>query len=126
MVLNIAFVAIGGFFGAISRFGMSNWIKGKYPSKFPIATLIINLLGAFLLGLIFGANLSNLWRLLLGTGFMGAFTTFSTFKLENIQLLQTKGNWKILFLYIGLSYTLGILLAFIGIKLGVILAANKM
>ena len=126
MFLNIAFVAIGGFFGAISRFGMSNWIKAKYPSTFPIATLIINLLGAFLLGLIYGTNLTNLWRLLLGTGFMGAFTTFSTFKLENIQLLQTKGNGKTLVLYLGLSYTFGILLAFIGIKLGIILASNKM
>lgn len=117
MITNIALVAIGGFFGAMSRFGLSNWIKGRYPSTFPLATFIVNLVGSFLLGLIFGANLENTWRLLLGTGFMGAFTTFSTFKLESIQLHANR-NWKVLTLYLGFSYTLGILLAFIGIKLG--------
>ncbi|PLS04303.1 fluoride efflux transporter CrcB [Neobacillus cucumis] len=117
MITNIALVAAGGFFGALSRFGLSKLIKRRYPSTFPIATFIINLLGSFLLGLIFGANLENTWRLLLGTGFMGAFTTFSTFKLENIQL-QANRNWKVSILYLGLSYTLGIVLAFIGIKLG--------
>ncbi|MCM3117207.1 fluoride efflux transporter CrcB [Neobacillus sp. MER 74] len=117
MITNIALVAVGGFFGAMSRFGLSILIKGKYPSTFPLATLIINLFGSFLLGLIFGANLENTWRLLMGTGFMGAFTTFSTFKLENIQLL-TKRNWKMIILYLGMSYTFGILLAFIGMKLG--------
>ncbi|THE13417.1 fluoride efflux transporter CrcB [Bacillus timonensis] len=117
MILHIALVAVGGFLGAISRFGLSNFIKGRYPSAFPIATLFINLIGSFLLGLIFGAHLENTWKLLFGTGFMGAFTTFSTFKLENIQLLA-KRNWKEVLLYLGISYTFGILLAFIGIKLG--------
>lgn len=120
MVFNIGLVAIGGFFGAIARFGISNWIKGKYPATFPLATLFINLTGAFLLGLMIGANLGNSYRLLLGTGFMGAFTTFSTFKLEIIQL-HLKRNWKLMIVYLGLSYTLGILLAFIGIQLGGIL-----
>lgn len=110
------YVAIGGFFGAISRFGISNYIKAKYPSTFPISTLIVNLLGSFLLGLIIGANLVNSWKLLLGTGFMGAFTTFSTFKLDSIQLYMK--NKRILILYLGISYTFGILLAFAGIKLG--------
>lgn len=117
MAVNIALVAIGGFFGAISRFGMSSWIKSKIATIFPIATLIINLIGAFLLGIIIGANLSNDWRLLFGTGFMGAFTTFSTFKLENIQLHLGK-KWSMLILYLSVSYTFGILLAFVGMKLG--------
>lgn len=117
MITSIALVAIGGFFGAMSRFGMNSLIKSKYPLTFPLATLFVNLVGSFLLGLIFGAHLENTWRLLLGTGFMGAFTTFSTFKLENIQL-HAKGNWKVMILYLGISYTFGILLAFIGMKLG--------
>ncbi|MEH7418153.1 fluoride efflux transporter CrcB [Neobacillus drentensis] len=117
MVTNIALVAVGGFCGAISRFGLSNLIKGRYPTTFPFATLLINLAGSFLLGLIFGANIENTWRLLLGTGFMGAFTTFSTFKLENIQLHEKK-HGKVLALYLTISYTCGILLAFLGMKLG--------
>ncbi|MBA2875574.1 fluoride efflux transporter CrcB [Thermaerobacillus caldiproteolyticus] len=110
-------VAIGGFFGAIARFGMSNWFKKRYPSSFPIGTFVINLIGAFLLGYIIGEGLDKSWQLLLGTGFMGAFTTFSTFKLESIQLHADK-KWKILAVYLGTSYTLGILLAFLGMKLG--------
>jgi CrcB protein len=117
MVLNITLVAIGGFFGAISRFGLSGWIKSRLATIFPIATLLINLIGSFLLGIIIGANFSNDWRLLFGTGFMGAFTTFSTFKLENIQLHMSK-KWNVLILYIGISYIFGILFAFAGMKLG--------
>lgn len=117
MGLNIALVAIGGFFGAVSRFGMTAWIKSKISTLFPIATLIINLIGAFLLGIIMGGNISNDWRLLFGTGFMGAFTTFSTFKLETIQLHMSK-KWNVLILYLCISYTFGILLAFAGMRLG--------
>ncbi|MCJ7842043.1 fluoride efflux transporter CrcB [Lederbergia sp. NSJ-179] len=112
-MLPILLVAIGGFFGAIARFWVSSLIKTQYP----IATLVVNLTGSFLLGLIIGANLENSLQLLFGTGFMGAFTTFSTFKLENIQLFKEK-KWDILVLYLALSYTLGIFLAFIGIKIG--------
>lgn len=117
MTIHIILVAIGGFFGAISRFGISNWMKNKFHFKFPIATLIVNLVGSFLLGMIMGANLDSSWQFLFGTGFMGAFTTFSTFKLENIQLHAHK-QWKLLFYYLGISYTFGILLAFAGIELG--------
>lgn len=120
MVLNIALVAVGGFFGAISRFGLSSLIKSKTTTTFPIATLIINLLGSFLLGIIIGSQLSSDWRLLFGTGFMGAFTTFSTLKLENVQLHANK-KWNILIPYLLLSYTFGILLAFAGMRLGVLL-----
>ncbi|MGV3466069.1 MAG: fluoride efflux transporter CrcB [Heyndrickxia sp.] len=119
-MINIALVAIGGFFGAISRFSLSNLIKSKTSSTFPFATLTVNLVGSFLLGIIIGANLANTWGLLLGTGFMGAFTTFSTFKLENI-ILHSNKNWKTLISYLVVSYTFGILLAFFGMKLGSVL-----
>lgn len=117
MMLSFCLVAVGGFLGAIARFWVSNWIKRKVPSSFPIATLIVNLVGSFLLGLIIGVNLEHSLQLLLGVGFMGAFTTFSTFKLENIQLHAEK-KWKTLMLYLGLSYTFGMFLAFIGIQIG--------
>lgn len=114
--MTFIYVAIGGFFGAVSRFGVSNFVKAKYPSTFPISTFLVNLLGSFLLGLIFGLNLTDSLKLLLGTGFMGAFTTFSTFKLDSIQLF--KKDKKMLILYLGFSYTFGILLAFAGMLLG--------
>ncbi len=73
------FVAIGGFFGAITRF----WISERLNSRFfPYGTLAVNVLGSFLLGLLFGSSASADERLLFGTGFLGAFTTFSTWLFE--------------------------------------------
>ncbi|WP_242143937.1 MULTISPECIES: fluoride efflux transporter CrcB [unclassified Bacillus cereus group] len=110
-------VAIGGFFGAITRFYISNWFKKRNKTSFPLATFLINITGAFLLGFIVGKGIDKSWQLLLGTGFMGAFTTFSTFKLESIQLFTNK-KCGTGFLYIGATYIIGIILACIGIKIG--------
>jgi CrcB protein len=116
-IMNIILVAAGGFFGAISRFAISNWGKKRYGGDFPYATLFINLLGSFLLGLLVGAKVAEGWRLFAGVGFMGAFTTFSTFKQESIQL-HAKKKGKVLFVYLVLSYVLGIGLAFLGFYIG--------
>ncbi|MGG0299316.1 fluoride efflux transporter CrcB [Bacillus albus] len=110
-------VAIGGFFGAITRFAINNWFKKRNKTSFPIATFLINITGAFLLGYIIGNGINTGWQLLLGTGFMGAFTTFSTFKLESVQLLTLK-KFSTLLLYVSTTYIIGILFAFLGMKLG--------
>lgn len=115
--INVLFVGVGGFFGAIARFSVSQIINSKFSYKIPVATLIVNLLGSFLLGLIIGSDIHNSTTLLLGTGFMGAFTTFSTFKLEGTQLLLKKKR-KEFIIYNLLSYGGGLLLAFFGIMLG--------
>ncbi|MCU5174259.1 MULTISPECIES: fluoride efflux transporter CrcB [Bacillus cereus group] len=107
-------VATGGFFGAITRFAISNWFK---KTSFPIATFLINITGAFLLGYIIGNGVTTGWQLLLGTGFMGAFTTFSTFKLESVQLLNRK-SFSTFLLYLSATYIVGILFAFLGMQLG--------
>ena len=91
-------VATGGFFGAITRFAISNWFKRRNKTQFPLATFLINITGAFLLGYIIGNGVTTGWQLLLGTGFMGAFTTFSTFKLEAVQLLNRKNISTFLFI----------------------------
>ncbi|MBM7645576.1 CrcB protein [Scopulibacillus daqui] len=118
MFINVLLVGIGGFFGAISRY----WISGKFNKKgdlkFPYGTLIVNLVGAFLLGLITASSLSASWQVLLGTGFMGAFTTFSTFKLENIQM-HLKRQRNVLIAYLAASYIGGIILAFLGMMISV-------
>ncbi|KFN01728.1 crcB-like family protein [Bacillus clarus] len=110
-------MATGGFFGAITRFTISNWFKKRNQTSFPIATFLINITGAFLLGYIMGNGIATDWQLLLGTGFMGAFTTFSTFKLEAVQLLNRK-NFITFLLYLSTTYIIGILFAFLGMKLG--------
>jgi fluoride exporter len=110
-------VAIGGFSGAISRFWVSNMIKQRLISNFPYATLCVNLIGSFFLGILFGLGINESVSLLFGTGFLGAFTTFSTFKLENIQF-HAKRKWKLLISYLIISYVFGILLAFLGVMLG--------
>jgi CrcB protein len=117
MLANSILVAIGGLLGALCRFAASLYAKKISRSAFPIATLFVNLLGAFLLGWISGKTPQPWISLLFGTGFLGAFTTFSTFKLESVQLFQHQ-NRTLGFAYLGVTYVLGILLAYIGIKLG--------
>ena len=110
-------VATGGFFGAITRFAISNWFKKRIKTQFPIATFLINITGAFLLGYIIGNGVTTGWQLLLGTGFMGAFTTFSTFKLKSVQIINRKKLY-IFLLYLSATYIIGIAFAFLGMKLG--------
>lgn len=87
-------VGIGGMLGALSRFLLSTWITSKASSRFPFATWIINISGSFCLGILAAYHLKNTipeWTwLLLGTGFLGAFTTFSTFAYETILLLKKR------------------------------------
>jgi Integral membrane protein possibly involved in chromosome condensation len=110
-------VLAGGSCGAVCRFGISSLIKRFISSEFPIATLLINMTGSFLMGLLVAAHPGNFNQLLLGTGFMGGFTTFSTFQFENITLFHKK-NYKSLSIYILSSFVLCILLAILGLRLG--------
>jgi fluoride exporter len=112
-MVNVLLICIGGFCGAISRFAVSGWSKKHFPSLFPYGTLFVNVLGSFLLGIIVGADIESGWKLLFGVGFMGSFTTFSTFKVEIIALIEKK-CWKIVSFYIGASYAGGLLFAFFG------------
>ncbi|XID94718.1 fluoride efflux transporter FluC [Paenibacillaceae bacterium WGS1546] len=115
-------VAAGGFLGACARYGWSAWMNRRFPAVFPHATLFINLSGSFALGLLYGADAGETILLWLGAGFMGAYTTFSTFNAENVQLAQNK-KWKTLAVYLGTSYLLGILLAYAGFEAGAFLFA---
>lgn len=117
MVFNFFMVGIGAAFGVIARVLSTNWIKKRWNSDFPLATFIVNMTGSLLLGFLTGLTISSSLTLLLGIGFMGSFTTFSTFQVENIELIREK-NYKYLFGYIGVSYILGIILVFAGIAVG--------
>ncbi|GAB6181791.1 fluoride efflux transporter CrcB [Desulfotomaculum defluvii] len=111
-------VAVGGFLGAMSRFGLNNYIQSKHNKPFPFGTFTINITGSFLLGLLFGyKQLPSEMFFLLGTGFMGAFTTFSTFELEAVELMRKKEAVTSL-LYLVVSVVVGVILAYGGFIIG--------
>ena len=83
-------VGIGGFIGAVLRFSVHTAVPAD---KFPWGTLAVNIIGSFILGYMFFAyalngQLSNEWRVFLGVGVLGAFTTMSTFSVETMELFQ--------------------------------------
>src|SRR5260221_4582925 len=91
-------VAIGGALGAVSRYGVALLVAAFWRSDFPLATLLINVPGSFILGLFstFAAErtaLDPMWRLLVATGFVGAYTTFSTFEYETQRLTESGALW---------------------------------
>jgi len=112
-------VAMGGFFGAICRYAVSNLVQSKHNSPFPYGTFIINLTGSFLLGFLFGTHntLEPEIFFLFGTGFLGAYTTFSTFQFESIELIRKKRRLLSL-TYMVLSVVFGIFLAYLGYLMG--------
>lgn len=87
-------VALGGAFGALARFGVANLLNTPAALRFPYATLLVNVTGSFLLGLVLrgveGWPTGPTWRAFLAIGFCGAFTTFSSFSYENVRLLQER------------------------------------
>lgn len=88
------FAAVGGFFGAIARVWLSDQLN---RFSFPFGTLLVNVLGAFLLGLLAGSGVGESGRLLFGTGFLGAFTTFSTWLFEVNKMEVKKAVFYLVF-----------------------------
>ncbi len=80
-------VMLGGFFGAMCRFLISKALS-SINKGFPFPTLIINSFGSFLLGIVLASEISQTVYQLIGIGFLGAFTTFSTFSYETLQLIK--------------------------------------
>jgi fluoride exporter len=107
--LILLYVGIGGFVGAILRYAISK----KLNQSLPYGTFMVNMFGSFILGYLLYHSTSETEYAFLGIGFCGAFTTFSTFKLEIFKLNTSKG--KIVSLtYLILSYLGGIIFAFFG------------
>lgn len=115
---NIFIVGLGGFLGAIARYGLSLAIPRQEPSSFPISTLLVNLIGSLLIGLIFGffakhEFVNEKLLLFLTIGVCGSFTTFSTFSMDNFQMI-TQGKWFFALIYTFLSVFGGFLLVYFG------------
>ncbi|MBU5211914.1 fluoride efflux transporter CrcB [Heyndrickxia oleronia] len=128
--MSYLFVGIGGIIGSLLRYyiGLSSVIW--WSSPFPIATLVINLIGCFVLGW-FTTYLSKLKlfspALLtgFGTGLVGSFTTFSTFSVESVQLIQNS-LWGFAILYVLSSLFGGLFFSYFGYRLGDICTKNRL
>jgi CrcB protein len=121
---NIFIIGIGGFLGAISRYGVALWIGQRWGRNFPLGTFLINISGSFLIGLLMSLFAERFmvnpqWRLMLVVGFLGAYTTFSTFEYETGALMKD-GEWLIAMLNVVLSVIVG----FIALKLGEVIAKS--
>lgn len=118
----IWYVAAGGAAGSVLRFVLSGLIQRATPVAFPSGTLIVNITGSLLLGLLMSYMLgsgvgSPSVRALLTTGFCGGFTTFSTFSYETITLLED-GDWRRAVLYASLSLVCSLVAIWLGIAAG--------
>ena len=112
-------VGTGGFIGSIARLLMQQLVSRHATTIFPLGTFIVNILGCFVIGLVYGAAnksswMSAEWRFFIGTGLCGGFTTFSTFSYENLTLLK-EGNYTYCALYMISSLLLGLLASLIGV-----------
>lgn len=114
-MINLFAVLMGGFIGAVARYGVSSYLTGKIISNFPWGILSVNLIGALFIGFIFPENgeVSGPINLLLITGVLGGFTTFSTFGMESIELLKNERYLHLAF-YIFATVVGGMLLFSVG------------
>ena len=113
-------IGIGSCIGGIFRYLLSQFIQNKFLSAFPFGTLGVNIIGCFLIGIVFGlserGNFTMEWRLFLATGLLGGFTTFSSFSNETVSLLRDGQLWHA-FTYIACSVVICLLATFTGISL---------
>ncbi|MEO8762665.1 MAG: fluoride efflux transporter CrcB [Ginsengibacter sp.] len=113
----IVAIGLGSCIGGISRYLLSQFIQNKLLSVFPFGTMIVNIIGCFLIGIVFGlserGSFSMEWRLFLATGVLGGFTTFSAFSNETVSLLRDGQLWQA-FTYIACSVIIGLLATFSG------------
>ncbi|MBS1496338.1 MAG: fluoride efflux transporter CrcB [Bacteroidetes bacterium] len=118
MIKNFILVGIGGGIGAMLRYLLYYFLK---TTDFPLGTLVINIIGSFIIGLVIAASIKNVSfsaeaKLFLATGICGGFTTFSSFSVENILLIQ-EGRLNTALLYTLLSVAGGIAATWLGFKI---------
>ncbi len=114
----LLWLSIAGAFGTLARYGLGSFVQRLHESSFPWGTLFVNLLGCFLFGLVFSLAeerflISGQTRFIILTGFMGAFTTFSTYAFETSQMFQ-RTEWLLIVINMGTQNFFGILSLFLG------------
>lgn len=115
------FIAIGGSLGAIARYWVGLTVADRMGTKFPYGTLVINITACLIIGfsMVFlgrRTELNPAWRFLIPVGFIGAYSTFSTFEWETFATLQT-GAFFLAALYVALSFFLGLIAVWCGVLL---------
>jgi len=115
----VLLVAGAGALGAVSRYGVSLWALRAFGDRLPFGTLLVNVVGCLLLGFLLQAGiespgLSREVKVALGTGFLGSFTTFSTFGVQTVRLAE-RGEWGSALLNVALNVVVGIGCAWLGI-----------
>jgi len=124
-VMTLLLMGLAGAIGALARYGVTLGLTRVFSfTTLPVGTFFINITGAFLLGYLATLVrqrmwLSDTWLLVLGTGFLGAYTTFSTYMLESDKMLQN-GEWLRASAYLAGSVFLGL----IAVRLGVLVAGG--
>ncbi|WP_432544146.1 fluoride efflux transporter FluC [Kineococcus sp. SYSU DK002] len=96
MTTTTVLLALAGGAGAAARFGLDGAVRDRWPSRFPWGTLLVNVLGSLLLGFLTGLVLDGAdrrWLLVLGVGFCGGFTTFSTVMADTVRLARERQWW---------------------------------
>ena len=121
MIRNFLFVGCGGFVGAVARYGVALLVARYWSREFPLATFLINVSGSFVLGLFSTLAAERMaidpaWRLLFATGFVGAYTTFSTFEYETQRLIES-GAWLLALLNILASVAAGFTAVWLGVRI---------
>jgi len=119
--VRIFLLVIFGAAGTLARYGLQGLVQQRTGGTFPVGTLVVNLLGCFLLGGVAEYGFQHLalapeWRIGITVGFFGAFTTFSTFSYETVRMLED-GAWLAAAVYLGLSLIGGLLLMMFGMRL---------
>jgi len=114
-------VGVGSFFGGGTRYLIQQFVLKISTFPFPFGTLAVNIIGSFIIGIIFGVNLktntiSSEMKWFLVTGFCGGFTTFSSFSLETFSLFR-EGQYVYFFSYVATSVVIGLLATFTGVQL---------
>ena len=115
-------VGVGGCVGSILRYWLGSYIGGRMGTRFPYGTLVINVTGSFLIGLIFAVltartDWSPNWRYLILIGFIGGYTTFSSFEFETLRTVQD-GQFGLALLYIAASVIVGFIAVWGGVMAG--------
>lgn len=118
LVQQVLLIAVGGSLGAVARYGLSTFVYQTTSATFPWGTLVVNLTGSFVIGLVIElfdtAIIPTEWRSFITIGFLGAYTTFSTYTLETVNLLRD-GELKVAALNIVTSNLVGFLFVVLGI-----------
>jgi len=120
-VLIWLYVAVGSAIGGVSRYAIGGAVQQRFGLAFPAGTLVVNITGSFLLGLIMrlalgGSQISPETRILLTTGFCGGYTTFSTFTYDTAAMVES-GQYRRALLYVTLSVVLSLIATFAGFAL---------